>query len=225
MRITTTLLALSLALGAPALAAEGGAGGDHAEEHGEGGHGGEHHANYSGDADHDGTPNWLDADSEDYVVMDLVQHTFNFLVLAAVLVWGTRAPIQSFLRNRSDRIRAELEASTAAREAAQDRVDELNARLAGLEDELGQIRAESEASAQREVEAIHTAAREGAERIKVNAERTIQDEVARARTALRKDAVDLASQLAEATLRDRVTSDDHKRLASQFLDALNSEGA
>ena len=54
--------------------------------------------------------------------------------------------------------------------------------------------------------------------------REIADEGARARRAIRDEAVILAVQLAEGILAGQVQSGDQKRLADEFLNTLKSEG-
>ncbi len=68
-------------------------------------------------------------------------------------------------------------------------------------------------------------ARDEGQRIGAVAERKIRDEVNRARVALRTEAVDLAVQLAENTLRGAIGSSDQQRLAREFLDSLKKDEA
>lgn len=64
-----------------------------------------------------------------------------------------------------------------------------------------------------------------ADRIAISADRTISEELRRARVALRNDAVNLAVQLAEQSLKSQVQTEDHRKLARQFLDTLAESGA
>ena len=98
------------------------------------------------------------------------------------------------------------------------------ARLQALEDEIAELHANARAEAEVEKQRIIAHARSEAERIAQSAQRNIRDEIARARTALRREAVELAVELAEGALRERVTSDDNERLTADFLSTLNSDG-
>lgn len=244
--LTASALGASLALAAPALASEP-TGGDHAEaadhggdahgaaagEHGAAGgehgddehHSGGHHVDYTGDADGDGMPNWMDFDDpgeDSALVLDnLLFHGLNLLILIGLGFFFARRPILDAVRARSLDIRKELVDSAKARDEAQQKYAELEARLGAFEEEVSKMRAEGEADARKEEAALIARANEAADRIAETAERNIRDEVARAQYALRKEAVELAVQLAEQTLSSQVGADDNKRLARQFLDSLN----
>lgn len=199
-------------------------GGGHGEGHGEGDHGGAHHVDYGADDDHDGTVNWLDPDAgEAYQITRLVQHAFNLLVIGGVLFWFARRPVADALRNRAHSIRTELIEAAKMRDEARQRQQEINARLGGFEAELARMRAQAEADAKADEEKLVARANNEAARIRDAAERHMRDELVRARVALRKEAVELAVQLAEQTLRSQVQSDDQRRLAREFLESLNRE--
>lgn len=201
-----------------------GSGGDHADAgHGEDGgdHGGAAHHYYTDDDDHDGTANWLDPDSEQFMLTKLGAHGFNLLLYAALILFFVRRPLQDTLRGRALGIRKAITDSAKQRDEAKDRHEEVTARLQKLEDEISAMRADAEADAAAEAARMVERARVEAERIAQTAERNIRDEIARARLELRRDAVELAVELAEGTLRDAVNADDQKRLAQEFLSTLN----
>lgn len=191
-------------------------GGDHAEG---GAHGGHHY--YTADDDGDGTPNWRDSDSELFVLSKLGFHLFNLVIYIAILFAFVRQPLLDTLRARALEIRKTLTDSHRHRDTAKERHDEIDARLQALADEIAGMKAEAALDAKAEHARLVARAREEAVRIGETAERNIRDEVARARIELRRDAVELAVQLAESTLRDTVNSDDQKRLAQDFLNTLN----
>lgn len=213
----------------PAIAAgEGGHGDPHAaaaaDHGGEHGAGAEHHANYSADDDHDGTANWLDSDSGDYMVPKLGFHAVNLALLLAFLVVyagpgirdGVRA--NALLVSRSLNEAAKLKADAAAHhETVSKRLGELSAEISAIE---SRAKAEAEAEEKR----IRQRADEAAVRIADSAQRQIRDEATRARQAIRKESVELALQLAESILRGQVGADDQRRLAQEFVDTISSEG-
>lgn len=201
------------------------AAGDHAAaagDHGEGAHDA-HHIDFLADDDHDGTANWLDSDSDGYVVMKLVQHAFNLTILIGLLVYFGRRPIGDALKTRAAELRKELTEAARARDEAQAKFAELNARLEKFEDEVAKMKADAQADARAEEARLIARAQAEAARIAESADRTIADELRRARVALRDDAVALAVELAEGTLRGQVQGDDQRRLARQFLDTLSAE--
>ena len=231
--LTALFAALSLGLAAPAFAAPGhgektehaapadghGADGAHGDEHGDDGHGDHHY--YTADDDGDGTANWLDPDSEQFMLAKLGFHAFNLLLFVGLIVAFVRRPAQDAVRGRALEIRKTITDSAKERDEAKERHEDVTARLAKLEDEITRMRTEAEADAKVEAERMVERAREEATRIAKTAERNIQDEIARARLELRNDAVDLAVELAEGVLRETVTAADQKRLANDFLATLN----
>lgn len=236
---TFCTVALTLALASSAMAAP--AGGSHGGEHGEaaveadhgatGGHGSadgaEAHGThaFTADDDHDGKANWMDPDSALFSLDDLGFHAFNVTLLLAVLVAFTRRPIGDTLKERALGVRKELTESANARDEAQQRYATLEARLEAMASEVEAMRAEARREADLEEQQLIARAHAEAQRIAETAERNIRDEVTRAQLELRREAVELAVKLAEATLRDSVTAEDRSRLAHEFLDSLKSEVA
>lgn len=194
----------------------------------EGGH-------YTADADCDGTPNWRDSvvDCDDgprpattadyYVAKDIFFHAFNILVLVGVIVYFVRRPLSDFLAARALKIRTEIRESQEERDQAIQRREEVEARLGSLEQEVANIATEAEDAAKRHQESLLQRAQQEAEHIAQMAERNIRDEVDRAKDNLRKEAIELAVDLAKNTLTESVSSDDQRRLARDILDALEGK--
>jgi F-type H+-transporting ATPase subunit b len=186
--------------------------------------GGAHHADFTGDADHDGTANWLDSDSDDYSFLSLVQHGVNLAILLGVLGYFTSAPLRQAMRDRAAGIRTDLAESAKQLDQAKKRYEELEGRLNRFEDELQEMRTNAEELAADEEKKLIERAHAHATRIAESAERSIRDETNRARNTLRKEAVELAVDLAQNVLVKQVKSADQKRLAREFLAALNDTG-
>lgn len=197
-----------------------------AEGHGdEGAHGdaagGEAHHYYTDDDDGDGTANWLDSDSEQFMVKKLGFHAFNLFIYFAVMFFFVRRPLLDTLRSRALGIRNTIVGAAKHRDEAKEQHDEVTARLQALQDEIAAMKAEAAEESAVEAKRSEKRAHEEAERIAQTAQRNIRDEVARARLELRRDAVELAVQLAENTLKEAVSAEDQKRLAHDFLASLN----
>lgn len=251
MRVLAAFFGLFLFAASPALAAgddHGSHDGGHAtttghDEHGSDAHGGGdhgadaahgddhggHHYAYTADADGDGTPNWLDSTdgtepNEHFPLKGIVYHGINLLILAGLLVWFGRRPIADALAARALGIRKELTDSARMRDEAMQRNDGLAKRLDKIEQEIAGMREEAEQDAAKAETALVARAHAEGERIQAAAERSIRDEVQRARAALKRDAVALAVELAENALKEKVTSDHQQRLAREFLDSIKDDG-
>jgi F-type H+-transporting ATPase subunit b len=238
MKLVKFILPLALLVWAtPVLAVDPPHGGEHgaaehgAPEHGAAEHGEEHgehaaHHYYTDDDDGDGTPNWRDPynhsepNEETYVVSSVFFHALNLALLLGVLVYYVRRPVTDTFRERALAIRTELTETARTRDEAHQRHQELLARLEKIENEVRTMDQEAEVEAKREEEKLIERAKREAARITEQVERNIRDESTRARTELRQDAVNLAIQLAEATLRQGVSTADQQALARQFLDSV-----
>ncbi len=208
--IATALLAVGLCLSTPALA---GGGGGHAPYR------------YTADNDQDGTPNWLDPDEGDHFPLyALGAHAINFLLFLGAAVYFGRRPIGDALSNRALAIRKELTESARLRDEARQRSDALADRLDKIEAEIASMRQKAEEEAANEERQLIARAEAEAERIHEATLRSIRDEVARARFALKRDAVNLAVELAEAALKERMDAEEQQRLARAFLESIKADG-
>lgn len=220
-------------------------GAPHGDAHGEagdhgGGHGGHHDPTefYLGDNDGDGTANWMDStpdggeprsamdlfgDGDDaFMLPDIGFHLLHFFIFVTLLFFALRRPLGDAMKNRALNVRKELTEAARERDEARQKNEELVARLGRFERELEEMRANAATEAKRDADLLIERARAEAERIGETANRSINDEVRRAKAALRAESVDLAVQLAEAALTQSVQADDQRRLARQFLDTLTT---
>lgn len=169
-----------------------------------GGEGGDHHG-----------PPWV----------SLGLHAFNLMVLFGVIAWFAGPKIKGALSTRAAEIKRDIDESNRMRKETRERFEDLEARLASFEKELGQMKSDAHAEAVKEAEAIDARADRDVARLTESAERTIRNETAKARMALRRDAVALAVKLAEDQLRTQLGPDDDKRLAGDLLSLVEDETA
>lgn len=151
--------------------------------------------------------------------------TINLLILVAVLVYFGRKPVQSFFAERRRTIGGELEAAAQLRQQAEQRHAKWQRRLADLERELAEIRATARERAESEREHILADARASAERIHRDATAAIEREVRRAHEGLRREAANLAVELAAGMLRERVGPEDRERLLDEFIARVEAQPA
>lgn len=148
-------------------------------------------------------------------------HALNLFILLAVLGFLVSSKVRDALRDRALSVRRDIDESEKARNEAKQRFVDVEARLADFDNRLAAMKAEAEENAKAERAVVLARAERDAALIKRTAEHTIQDEVRRARQALREDAVTLSVQIAEQRLKDALQSADHSRLNSEFLGAVN----
>lgn len=147
----------------------------------------------------------------------LLAHTFNFVLLLAVLIYVLRKPLTQFFANRRRGIQEDLERAGAILAEAQSRLAEWEGRIAGLDAEVAGIQTAARERAEAERARILEEARISAERIRRDAQAAIEQEARRAREALRVEAAELAVELATKLVREQVTEADRTRLLDEFV--------
>ena len=84
----------------------------------------------------------------------LAFHALNFAILVGLLFWLAGGKIKDALNNRATSIRVELDSAAKAKAEAQERFETLQSRLDSLDSQIKEMRAEAEAAAEQEREAI-----------------------------------------------------------------------
>ncbi|MFT5684156.1 MAG: F0F1-type ATP synthase membrane subunit b/b' [Myxococcota bacterium] len=149
-------------------------------------------------------------------------HAFNLVLLLSIIGWFAGGKIKDALKNRSTGVRVELESAAQAKAEAKARFEALQARLDSLDVQISELHTEAEAAAELERAAIEARAERDATMLRENAERSIRDEVTRARAELRREAVGLAVELAGQQLRGQITADRQAGLTNQFLSSVDT---
>jgi F-type H+-transporting ATPase subunit b len=126
-------------------------------------------------------------------------------------------PIRQWVRDRRNRIVAELEEAAAARGEALRLKAEWEGKVAKLDETTKQMREQARQDTERERERILADAHRVAETIQRDAERTIAAELRRMHTELRAEVVRDAVKLAEAEVRKEWSAADQRRFVSDFV--------
>ena len=150
----------------------------------------------------------------------------NLLVFVIFLVYIFRNKLQigKVFDNRAASIVKELEQAKRDKQEAQERLHELEARLAQLDQEVSAIRAEAERESAREAERIRQAAAADSEKIRQTAQREIEGAMKAARTELRAFVADQSVKLAEGIIRSEIRPEDNARMVNRFIDDLSGVG-
>jgi len=153
----------------------------------------------------------------------LFWQVLNVVLLLAVLVWFARKPVLSYLAERRDTIAKNLDSSAQLLAEAERRLAEWTEKGANLDREVDEIRAATRRAAEAEGNRIIADAHATAERIRGSASAVIQRELQQAREALRREAADLAVELAAKTLEEQVNDADRTRLLDEFIGHVERE--
>jgi len=149
----------------------------------------------------------------------------NFAVFLGILSRILWAPLKKGWESRHDSIKRELDEATRLRKEAEAKLAEFTRKVAHVDDEVKTLLAQLKHDAEGDRARIIAAAEQEAHRLKVEADRQIQVEIERARAELRKETVDAALKAAEQLLTSRITADDQRRLADQYVAGVETRRA
>ncbi len=162
------------------------------------------------------------ASEEKVNVSELLFQALNLAIVLAVLSYFARKPIIEYFATRRSEIKRDLEASAELLTAAEHRNSQIQRRLLDLESQLVDIVETSRRRADEESERILAEARKTADRIHGDAKIAAEQELVRARRALRAEAAELAVELADELLRQHVSQGDRDRLLDEFITRVES---
>ncbi len=174
------------------------------------------------------SPQWLlaagDADGGHggNALADLGWRIVNFAIFAAVIYFAAAKPIRNFLNGRIAGIRRQLDDAERGRAEAEKMAVDCLAKLARLEEEIGEIEQTLIHEGEMEKRRIIEAADAAAEKIAAQAAFSAEQELKKAVIAIKKEAAEGALMLAEELLRAEVKKDDQKKLVAEYLEGLRS---
>lgn len=155
--------------------------------------------------------------AEGIPVKAIVFAAVNFLILLLILGYFLRKPVKEFFASRAILIRKDIGESEALKDQAEKKYREYESRLAQIEKEtkslIGQLKQDGELEKGRLVQI----AQEQIQSLHETGERIMTNELRRAKEELKREAVNLAAQLAEDLVRQNITVDDQKRLVKTYL--------
>ena len=151
------------------------------------------------------------------VVTDFIWRCFNFAVTVGILVYFVRKPIKNALAGRREGIATALEEAEKAQAAAEAKFAEYDEKLNKAESEIAVIAADLKREGELERDRIIAQAKESAEKIRNEAEKTAGFEVAKAKAELKAEATRLAVELAEDLLKKNFSTKDESRLLDEYM--------
>ncbi len=154
----------------------------------------------------------------------LLGRIFNVGLVVLVLVWISRKPLKEFFANRTQSIKEQLVEAQLAKQQAEARLADLQARMSNLDQELRQIREAAEQEAKAEYQRLVAEAERDAEKIITRARQEVGAMTRAAQLELKAHAAELSVRLAEEKIRDVITDDDRGRLFGRFVRELGGKG-
>ena len=152
--------------------------------------------------------------------MTVAYQAINFALYVAILVYVLRQPIKTFFRTREETYKQSLIKAENARRAAELKKREIQDRLHKLESSSHDSIATAKAEALALTSQIQQQAEQMSARLKQEAQRSVENELERAKTELRQDMLNQAVVLARKLLADKMAEPDQKRLQTEFVDKI-----
>ncbi len=137
----------------------------------------------------------------------VIKYAINLGLLIALLIYLIRKPFLSFLKNRKERLRSEVDRAAAAAEQAKMTLEEYSAKLDAVASEVAALQENIRRQGENERDELVSAAEKSSEMIKKEVEDTIRLETTKAVSEIQSEVVDSALALAEKMIKERVDTD------------------
>jgi len=155
---------------------------------------------------------------------DYMWKIINFGVLVFILFKFARKPLQNFLQKRTELIEKTLNEAKEAKEAALKALQEAEQRLKTKDAEIEVILSASKKSGEYERNKIIEESAKLKDKIMEQAKTNIEYELKQAKEAIKAEAVELAMELAEKKLKEKLTREDQEKLIDESLVKIGGKG-
>ena len=144
----------------------------------------------------------------------------NLFIFVGALVYILKRPLSEAMRARREGIRRDLMRAQEERNAAPAKLEEVEARLGRLDEEVASVRKQAQREAVEERERIRKATEEEAQKLREQARREIESAGKAARQELRQYTAEQSVRLAEEMIRSEMRPEDDARLLSLQVEEL-----
>lgn len=144
----------------------------------------------------------------------------NMVAFLGLLGWLLGGPVKSAFAARSEQIRRAADEARERRAKADRLASDIEARLSQIENEVRSIRDRAEAEGERQKREMIAAAEAEAQKILATARNEVENRLKHARHELTELAGQLASDRAEAILREKITPEDQRKLFRESVTEL-----
>ena len=142
----------------------------------------------------------------------------NFLILVGALIFMIKKmDLKGFFKNRTELIEQSIRESREAKELAQKALAEVEERLKLKDTEIANIIAGAKVSGENEKARLMEEGEKLKARILEQARTNIDYEVKRAKESIKQEAVEIAMELAEKKLKEKLSKDEQLKLLEESL--------
>ncbi|MEW6002838.1 MAG: ATP synthase F0 subunit B [Nitrospirota bacterium] len=141
----------------------------------------------------------------------------NFAVLVIILFKFAKKPFQSFLRQRTELIQKTLDEAREAKELALKALKEVEDRLKEKDKEIEEIMSVAKVSGEKELENLMMQGDKLKAYILEQAKANIDLEVKKAKEDIKAEAVEIAMELAEKKIKEKLTKKEQEKLLEESI--------
>ena len=141
----------------------------------------------------------------------------SFVLLAVLLIRFLKKPVLSFLGQRQEQIKNSLEQAARKETESQAQLEVWERKISVLSQEISDLHQRISREGEMERKRIIEQAIEEGDRIRQQTLVVAEQEVKKARAALKREMVDLSLELAEKLLQEATHSKDQERLVKEFI--------
>jgi F-type H+-transporting ATPase subunit b len=181
--------------------------------HGEDGHGEDGH----GEAAHG------EAHAVELDLARLVGQLVNFALWAGILWYLMKDRLPAFLSSRRAGIVTELDEAKRLKDEAERKFAEYESRIANLDADLEQMRAEMQKGGLAERDKIVADASARSEKLRAEARFLVEQQMKQLREDLTREAIEAAIAAASKILVERTQAADQERLANEYLERIATQ--
>ncbi len=134
-----------------------------------------------------------------------------------LLAYVLKKPVRVFLMKRQEDIKNYLDQSAKKEEESRKNSESWERKLNSLSQEIAELHQKISQEGEVERQRIIEKALEEGDRIRKQAQLVAEQEVKKARSALRKEMVDLSVELAEKLLKESTQPQDQERLVREYI--------
>jgi len=158
------------------------------------------------------------------LMKEYIYKIINFVIIVAVLFKFGKKPLGDFLQKRTELIEKTLNEAKEAKEAALKALQEAETRLKTKDAEVEAILSAAKKSGEQERDRIIEDTGKLRDKILEQAKTNIDFELKHAKEAIKAEAVELAMELAEKKLKDKLTKEEQEKLLDESLVKIGGRG-
>ncbi len=154
---------------------------------------------------------------------DFMWRLLNFAVLLYILYKLAWKRLVNFFRNRREDIKTSLVETKDRRVEAEEKFKEYEVKLTKATDDIQNISEMIKAQGLAEKQKLIADAEKAAEKMKEDARARMDQEMKKAGSQLRTEAVELSIKVAEDILKRNVSKEDHEKMVKEYMDRMVKE--